>query len=65
MIIVITGWFGEYDRHGMKTGKKIFGVSHGVDEETGRTVILPCVNAPMDLGAKFNNDIGEWVIYDN
>lgn len=52
MIILITCW-DEY------TNRLV--VSHGVDEETGRNVILPC-NPPSYFKATFNHDIGEWVI---
>ena len=64
MIIVVTGWFDEYDRYGMKTGKKVFGVSHGIDGETGETVIMSFENDPKHIGAVWNDNIGEWVIYD-
>lgn len=64
MIIVVTGWFEDYDRYGMKTGKKVFGVSHGIVEETGESVVLPCENDPRNLGAVWHENMGEWVIYD-
>jgi hypothetical protein len=61
MIIVITGWFDEYDRYGSKTGRKEFLTSHGVDFDTGRNVILPC-DPPSRLGAVYDNEMGEWVL---
>lgn len=33
----------------------------GVDEATGRNVVLPAVH-PSDLGAKYNDDMGEYVM---
>ena len=63
MILLITKWFPVYDNYGYKTGKKVFGVDHGVDLDTGRTVVLP-ESHPKDLGAKFNDELQEWVIYD-
>lgn len=60
MIILVTGWFPIYDK-GIDTGKKEFVVSHGVDVDTGRDVILQSV-PPERLGAKYNMEIGEWVL---
>jgi hypothetical protein len=64
MIILITGNFPVYDHQGYATGKTEFVVSHGIDVETGKTVILPN-DHPRTLGGKFDYDIGEWVIYDS
>ena len=36
-------------------------VSHGVDEDTLKDIILPQEH-PLDLGAKFNRDLMEWVL---
>jgi hypothetical protein len=58
--IVITGLFETRDRFHMPAGKK-FMVSHGIDEDTGRNVILPN-ESPIALGAKYDEDIGEWVL---
>ena len=63
-IIVICGYFQKEDRFGYLTGEKEFGVSHGVDMITGQSVVLPCVSRPESLGAKFDQNIGEWVIND-
>lgn len=38
-------------------------VSHGIDYNTGKTIILPC-DPPHMLGGKFNKDLQEWVLYD-
>ncbi len=38
-------------------------VSHGVDYETMRNVVLPN-ESPQILGAKFNNELCEWVLED-
>jgi hypothetical protein len=56
MIIVIC--FKERDS---KTGRIRTVVSHGVDDHTGRTVILPC-DTPEDIGAVFDPSIGEYVV---
>lgn len=47
MIELVTGWFYE-DEHS-SVGNKKFMVSHGVDWNTGKTVILPNEH-PRDLG---------------
>lgn len=59
MIICVTGTFPIYDRYG-KTGKTEYVVSHGIDSETDRSVVLPCVH-PRELGAILKSGIG-WVI---
>jgi hypothetical protein len=63
-IIVICGFFEKEDGFGYPTGEKEFGVSHGVDMNTDQIVILPPVSRPELLGAKFDQQFGEWVIYD-
>lgn len=40
-----------------RTGKMETIVSHGVDTNTGRNVILPC-ETPQELGAKFDTNHG-------
>ena len=60
-IIVITGNFPVY-RDGAPTGRTEFVASHGVDEATGREVVLQCVH-PHQLGAVFDAGIQEWVLY--
>lgn len=62
MIILITGYFDKYDRNGHKTGEKEFVVSHGIDLETGKMVILPCDPPHTFRGAYIDSDIGEWVL---
>jgi hypothetical protein len=64
MIICVTGWFPVYDRNGVPTGKKEFGVSHGIDSFTGRNVIVPA-EPPERLGAKWNAQLHEWVLYED
>jgi hypothetical protein len=64
MIVVMTGRFEEFDRFGHPTGKKVFGVSHGVNAESFDMIPLPPVNHPRELGAVFNEQYGEWVIYE-
>jgi len=63
MIILITGYFPIYDYLGYPTGKKEFVVSHGIDEETGKSIVLPNEH-PNALGGEFNSELGEWVIYE-
>lgn len=46
-----------------KTGHKKNVVSHGVDIETGRDVVLPQVDI-REIGAKFDDDMGEYVLSD-
>lgn len=46
-----------------KTGRMETIVSHGVDMDTLQNVILP-QESPESLGAKFDPDLGEWVIRD-
>lgn len=60
MIICICGHFDIYDNKGVKTGRKEFVVSHGIDDN-GKLVILPQEH-PESLGAKYDADIGEYVI---
>jgi hypothetical protein len=60
-IICITGLFECVDRYGQTTGDTELLVSHGVDEDTGKVVILQCVH-PRELGAVMDPDLREWVI---
>lgn len=62
MIILVTGDYPIYDKFGNKTDKTEFVVSHGVDDKTLDSVVLPN-KAPTDIGAVFNKNIGEWVIH--
>lgn len=64
MLVLITGWFDVFDRHGHKTGKKEFVVSHAIDYATGRNVIVPC-DPPDRFGAERHAQLNEWVVYDN
>lgn len=63
MIICVTGMFDMYDRHGIPTGHKELLVSHGIDMNTDKTVILPCEH-PAKIGARFDGELGEWVLDD-
>lgn len=56
MIIVVTT--RERDN---RTGRSKLIVSHGVDDRTGRIVILPC-DTPDELGAEFDASVGEFVL---
>lgn len=56
MIVVIV------DRcHNARTGKSELIVSHGVDQETGQTHVLPNVH-PHELGATMDEELGEYVM---
>lgn len=61
MIICICGLFEVYDRHGRPIGREEFMVSHGIDDRTGRTVILPNEH-PAKLGARLDRTLMEWVL---
>jgi hypothetical protein len=56
MIIVIT-----VKEKNQRTGQEKLVVSHGIDEYTGKSVILPC-EPPERIGAKFDQEIGEYVL---
>jgi hypothetical protein len=56
MIIVIV-----QTEHNKKTGHMEQVVSHGIDPDTGKTIILP-QESPEKIGAAFDHNIGEWVI---
>lgn len=60
-IILITGKYDTYI-NGIK-GEKEFVVSHGINEDTGISIVLPNEH-PMKLGGKFDIELGEWVIND-
>ena len=59
--IVITMMTRDTDRHGIPCGKPYMVASHGVDEVTLEAVCLPSEH-PSALGARFDAEIGEWVI---
>lgn len=61
MILLITGWFDEYDRYNIKTGRKNFLVSHGVDLVTDKNIVLPN-EYPTAIGGVFDTTLNEWVI---
>lgn len=61
MIVLVTGWFDVRDKYGSPTGKKEFGTSHGVDMDTGKMVITS-TEPPDQLGARYDQDMMEWVI---
>ncbi len=60
-IILICGLFPVY-RRGIKIGEE-YVASHGVDEDTGKGVIVSN-DRPTKLGAKRDPNTGEWVIED-
>jgi hypothetical protein len=61
-IMLITGNFPLYDKHGIPTGKGEFVVSHGINMDTGRDVIIENVHPNTIPGAYYDGDIGEWMI---
>ena len=61
-IILISSWFPKYDKSWFETGKKEFLVSHGIDEDTGRNVILPCEPPQYFEDAKFDSELNEWYL---
>ena len=63
MIVVVTGWFDIYDKHGYPTGKKEFSISHGIDLKSGRSIVMSGGH-PTTVVAKFDTEMQEWVIYD-
>ena len=54
MITVIT-----LKEKNQRTGREELVVSHGIDERTGPTVVLPC-EPPERIVAKFNAETGEY-----
>jgi hypothetical protein len=64
-IILVTGFFQKYGRDGQElVGQTEFLTSHGIDVDTGKTVIVQSEH-PKSLGAKFDYEIGEWVLEDD
>lgn len=64
MILVVTGWFDIYDKQGYPTGKKEFSISHGIDLKSGHSIVMSGGH-PTTVGAKFDTEMQEWVIYDH
>ena len=60
-IICIAKEFPVYDLNGYPTGKKKFLTDYAFNEDTGKAVVVQTVH-PLELGAKFDNEIGEWVL---
>lgn len=56
MIVVLT-----VKEKNERTGREELLVSHGIDECTGRTVILP-LEPPERIGAVFMAELGEYVL---
>lgn len=50
-------------RNGVTTGERRFVVSHGIEEDTGRSITLPSEH-PAVLGATLDRDLNEWVLAD-
>jgi hypothetical protein len=63
MILLITGWFDETDRHGHRTGKKLFLTSHGIDLDNDDRIVITSCDPPSTIkGARFDDNYQEWVI---
>lgn len=60
-IICITGMFYDTDKFGHRVGQPRFCVSHGIEEDTDRVVVMSSEH-PTELGTVFDQEIGEWVI---
>ena len=60
-IILITGTFPTYDKMGIKNGEE-FVVSHGIDEDTGDTIIMDGRHPRNISGSFYDKEIMEWVI---
>ncbi|OGT88585.1 MAG: hypothetical protein A2286_02685 [Gammaproteobacteria bacterium RIFOXYA12_FULL_61_12] len=58
VILVIT-----HTERNSRTGRKEIVASHGIDPDTGMMAILPS-EPPEKLGAVFDLEIGEFVIWD-
>lgn len=43
-------------------GRKRRVVSHGYNIDTDHAVILPAVASPLEVGARFSEELEEWVI---
>ena len=52
-----------YEKSTPNSEKKLL-VSHGVDEKTGKNIVLPNV-PPASLGAFVDLELNEWVIYND
>jgi len=59
MLVLIANWFQAKDSSNVKE----FVVEECFNADTLETVIVPSVH-PKELGAVFDEDIGEYVIYD-
>lgn len=50
-------------RNGLETGDRQFVVSHGIEEDTGRSITLPSEH-PASIGAVLDRQLNEWVLDD-
>jgi len=56
MIFVIV-----YTERNKKTGQLEQIVSHGIDDDTGKIIVLPQTH-PLNIGAKYDPDYGEYFL---
>lgn len=62
MIILVADWFDEYGDFNIPTGKREYLVSHGVDLDTGKTIITDHFDPRKSTMCYFDEDMGEWVL---
>ena len=63
MIVLITHWVRDEDIHGIPYGDKKLRVSHGINLDTDK-VIITSNEHPESMGAVFDPELMEWVIYE-
>lgn len=62
MIVLITHWVRDEDQNGIPYGAEKLRVSHGIDVDTDKAIIMSNEH-PESLGAVFDPELMEWVIY--
>ena len=60
-IILITGIFPTYDEWGRKNGEE-FVVSHGIDEDSGKNIVMDSRHPRNISGSFYDKEMMEWVI---
>lgn len=60
-IILITGKFPITDAQGFPTGRTELLVNYAFEEDTHKPIIVPPEH-PLNLGAKLDRTINEWVL---
>lgn len=62
MIVLITEWHQPVDKTGTATGPKMLVVSHGIDRNTFKNVVMPQEPPEKIPGAFYNQLLGEWCL---